>query len=159
MMNETHSIVDSLVANEFEVRIDDQPVSGVFSISGLVTFRLDVKTTTTIKKLQDPFILKKMVQRDPLAAFNQWIRDTFAAGDDIIRPTRTLTITAVDDGTPIRRWTVKKAWIAEVKYSDFNSSSSEMIEETIKIHYEDIDESWPLLVEADPKAQLPEPVE
>ncbi len=147
--------IDSLVANEFKVLIDGEAVAGVFSVSGLVTFRLDVKTTTAIKKLQDPFTITKMVQRDPHATFNRWIRDTFEAGGDIIRPTRTLTLQAVDDGMVTRQWTVKKAWISQVKYSDFNSSSSEMVEETVTIQYEDIEESWPLLLNDGAPGQLP----
>lgn len=145
--------IDSLVAHEFEVRIDDEPVSGVFSISGLATFKLEVKTTTSMKKLTKPFTIKKMVQRDPRNTFNTWIRQTFAAEADIVRPTRTVAILAVDDGVEIRRWTVKKAWISEIAYSDFNTSSSEMIEETITIQYDDIEESWPLL---NAPGQLPE---
>ena len=137
--------IDSLVANEFEVLIDDEPVSGIFSIGGLVTFKLEVKTTTSMKKLTEPFTIKKMVQRDPHNIFNAWVRDTFAAEADIVRPTRTVSILAIDDGTEIRRWTVKKAWISQIKYSDFSTSSSEMIEETITIQYEDVEESWPLL--------------
>ena len=137
--------IDSLVANEFEVLIDDEPVSGIFSIGGLVTFKLEVKTTTSMKKLTEPFTIKKMVQRDPHNIFNTWVRDTFAAEADIVRPTRTVSVLAIDDGTEIRRWTVKKAWISQIKYSDFSTSSSEMIEETITIQYEDVEESWPLL--------------
>lgn len=148
--------IDSLVANEFEVHLDDEPISGIFSISGLTTFKLDVRVTTSITKMQQPFTIKKMVHRDPYAPFNQWIRDTFAAQDDIVRPLRTLSITAVDNGVPTRKWIIKDAWISEVKYSDFDSGSSAMIEETITIQYEDIDETWPLLVQDDPKAQLPE---
>jgi phage tail-like protein len=147
--------IDSLIANEFAVEIDGQPVSGVFGVTGLVTFKLDVKTTTSMKKLQQPFTITKMVQRDPHNVFNVWIRDTFAAGDDIVRPQRTVTVSAVDDGVPTRRWVVKKAWISEIKYSDFNSGSSEMIEETITIQYDDIEETWPLLVEPEAKSQLP----
>jgi phage tail-like protein len=148
--------IDSLVANEFEVHLDDEPISGIFSISGLVSFKLDVRVTTAIKKMQEPFKISKMVHRDPYAPFNRWIRDTFAAQDDIVRPKRTLTVTAVDNGVPIRQWIVKEAWISEVRYSDFDSGSSEMVEETITIQYKDIDERWPLLVQDDPKAQLPE---
>jgi phage tail-like protein len=157
MADENSSIraIDSLVANEFEIKLDDEPVAGIFAVEGLVTFKLDVKTTTSLKKLQEPFTIKKMVHRDPHAPFNRWIRDTFAAGADIVRPTRTLIITAVDDGVPTRQWTVQKAWISEVRYSDFNSGSSEMVEETVTVRYDDIEESWPLLVEEDVKAQLP----
>jgi phage tail-like protein len=147
MANPTDTIraLDSLVANEFAVSLDGELVSGIFSIEGLVTFKLDVKTTTAMKKLQEPFVIKKMVQRDPNNLFNTWIRATFAAGADIVRPTRTLTITAIDNNVPTRRWTVKKAWISEIKYSDFNSGSGELVEEIVTIQYEDIDESWPLL--------------
>lgn len=148
--------IDSLVANEFEVQIDDQSVTGIFSIAGLVTFKLDVKTTTSIKKLPEPFTIKKMVQRDPNNIFNSWIRATFAAEADIVRPTRTLTILAVDNGVETRRWTVKKAWISEINYSDFNSGSSEMIEETVTIQYDDIEETWPLLNADNGQGQLPE---
>ena len=143
--DENFRAIDSLVANEFEVAINDQPVTGIFSISGLVTFKLDVKTTTAIKKLKEPFKITKMVQRDPHNSFNTWIRETFEAGDDIVRPKRTLMIAAVDDGTVTRRWTVQNAWIGEIKYSDFNRGSSEMVEETLTIHFEDITEDWPLL--------------
>ena len=141
--------VDSLVANEFEVQIDGQAVTGIFSIKELVSFKLDVKTTTSIKKMRSPFKITKMVQRDPQSIFNQWIRETFAAGDDISRPMRTITILAVDDHVPTRRWIVKKAWISEIRYTDFNSGSSEMIEETLTIEYDDIEEDWPLLGDQD----------
>lgn len=137
--------IDSLVANEFQVQIDGQPASGIFGISGLVTFKLDVKTTTALKKVTEAFTLTKMVQRDPNNVFNTWIRETFAAGDDISRPTRTLSIHAIDDNVETRRWIVKGAWISQIGYSDFNSASGEMVEETVTIQYEDIEEVWPLL--------------
>ncbi len=142
--------IDSLVANEFAVSLEGQPVTGIFSISGLRTFKLDVRTTTAIKKIQEPFKITKMVQRDPHIPMNAWIRATFAVGDDIDRPRRTLVISAVDNGTETRRWTVYRAWIAEIGYSDFNSGSSEMVEETLTIHFDDIEEDWPLLEGDDP---------
>lgn len=137
--------IDSLIANEFRVELDGEKVAGVFTISGLISFKLEVKTTNQLKKATEPFKLTKMVQRDPENPFNRWLRETYAAGADIARPTRTLTIIAVDDGTEIRRWTVKKAWISEVSFSDFNSGSSEMVEETIHIRYEEIEETFSLL--------------
>ena len=137
--------VDSLVANEFQVLVDDEYISGIFTVTGLVSFKLEVKATTSLKKAQEPFTIKKMVQRDPHNAFNTWIRETFAAQADIVRPTRTVTIVTVDDGVETRRWIVKKAWISEISYSEFNTGSSEMIEEMIVIHYDDIEEIWPLL--------------
>ncbi|MBZ0293553.1 MAG: phage tail protein [Anaerolineae bacterium] len=137
--------IDSLVANEFRVEIDGEQVAGIFTISGLISFKLEVKTTNQLKKVAEPFKITKMVQRDPHNPFNTWLRDTYAAAADIARPTRTLVIVAVDDGVEIRRWTVKKAWISEVSFSDFNSGSSEMIEETVHIRYEDIEETFALL--------------
>lgn len=137
--------VDSLVAHEFEVYIDEVAVDGIFRISGLVSFKLEVKTTNQLKRTHEPFKITKMVQRDPNNTFNRWLRDTFAADADILRPTRTLTIIAVDEGTPTRRWIVKKAWISEISYTDFNSASAEMIEETVTIQHDGIEDSWPLL--------------
>jgi hypothetical protein len=137
--------LDSLVANEFVLYIEDQKAEGIFRISGLVSFKLEVKTTNTLKRVHEPIKVTKMVQRDPMLPFNAWIRDTFAAGDDIVRPTRTLSIVAVDDGVATRHWTINKAWISEISYSEFNSASAEMVEETISIRHEGIVESWPLL--------------
>ncbi len=144
MADETNALavhIDSLSANEFEVLIDGERLQGVFRVSGMIPFKLEVKPSMT-KIVRDPFKLAKMVQRDPELAFNRWIRDTIAARDDIVRPTRTLAILAVDDGVETRRWTVKEAWISEISYSDFNSGSSDLIEETVTIHYDDIEEKW-----------------
>lgn len=135
--------VDSLCANEFAVEIEGEAVTGIFRVAGLHSFKLEVKTTTSLKMTQEPFRITKMVQRDGNAPFNRWLRETVAARDDILRPKRTLAIVALDDGEETRRWTVKGAWISQVSYSDFNSSSVEMVEETFVIHYEDIEESWP----------------
>ncbi len=133
--------IDSLSANEFAVELDGERVSGIFRVSGLAPFKLDVKPTLT-KRIKDPFKVTKMVQRDPENPFNRWLRETTAARDDIVRPTRTLEIIALDDGVETRRWIVKGAWIAEVTYSDFNSGSSELIEETLTLHYDDIEDRW-----------------
>ncbi len=144
MADETTAVVthvDSLSANEFAVLLDDERVQGIFKVSGLLPFKLEVKPSLT-KLVRDPFKLSKMVQRDPTLPFNRWLRDTIAARDDIVRPTRTLAILAEDDGEEIRRWTVTGAWISEISYSDFNSSSSELIEETLTIRYDDISETW-----------------
>lgn len=144
MADETKSLavhIDSLSANEFEVLLDGDRLQGVFRVSGLLPFKLDVKPSLT-KLVREPFKLSKMVQRDPQLPFNRWLRDTVASRDDIVRPTRTLEIVAVDDGKETRRWTVKEAWISEISYSEFNTGSSDLIEETVIIHYDDIEESW-----------------
>lgn len=139
------SYVDSLSANEFRIELDGEMVTGVFRVSGLVTFRLDLKAASTSKLIRSPFRLTRMVQRDPNLPFNRWLRETIAAGDDIVRPTRTIAIIAVDDGVETRRWTVKGAYIIEVSYSEFDTGSGELVEETTLIEYETLEETWALL--------------
>ncbi len=136
-------VIDSLSAHEFAVELDGELTTGILRISGFFSFKLDVKTTTTLKTMQEPFKLAKMVQRDPNAPFNCWIRESVAAKADIVRPRRTLAIIAVDDGVEVRRWTLNGAWIAEIGYSDFNSGAADLVEETLTIRYDDLDETWP----------------
>ncbi len=133
--------IDSLSAHEFALEVEGARVSGIFRVVGLTPFKLEVKPS--MKKLvREPFKITKMVQRDPETPFNRWLRDSVSSRDDIVRPTRKMAIIAIDDGVEIRRWTIQGAYISEVSYSDFNSSSSELIEETVTIHYEDVVESW-----------------
>jgi hypothetical protein len=137
----THAI-DSLSANEFVVEIEGEKLSGVFRVAGLVSFKLDVKGTNALKSIKEPFKIVKMVQRDPQNVFNRWLIETTSAKADIVRPKRNLAVIAVDDGTEIRRWTVNGAWISEVTYSDFNTGSGELVEETITIQWDEIEETW-----------------
>ena len=133
--------IDSLRQNEFEVLLEGERLVGIFKITGLVTFRLDVKPAQT-RLMQDPITLSKMVQRDPNLPFNTWLRETVKAADDIHRPTRTLAIVAMDDGLETRRWTLNEAWISQIKYSDFSPANVELVEETLTIHFESITETW-----------------
>ncbi|MBI5667067.1 MAG: hypothetical protein HZC41_03595 [Chloroflexi bacterium] len=135
-------VIDSLSAHEFAVELDGEKVSGVLRISGFYSFKLDVRTTTTLKAVQEPFKLVKMVQRDPNTPFNRWIRESVSAKADIVRPKRTLAIIAVDDGVEIRRWTLHGAWIAEIGYSDFNTGLADLVEESLTIRFDDIEETW-----------------
>lgn len=134
--------IDSLSANEFMVELDGERVEGIFTVSGLISFKLEVKNTSAMKIVKDPFKITKMVQRDPENVFNRWLRDTIASKADIVRPKRTLTIIAIDDGVEVRRWTVTGAWISELAYSEFNTGSSELVEETATIQWDDLDETW-----------------
>lgn len=129
---------DGQLASEFALEIDGQRVSGILALRGLVAFRLDVRTTTAIRKLQEPFKITRMVQHDPQHPCNVWVRETFEAGEDIVRPARTLGLLTLDKGEETRRWIVNDAWISEVTYSDFDSSSSDVLEETLTIQYEDV---------------------
>lgn len=134
--------IDSLSANEFAVELDGARVAGVFRISGLVAFKLDVKPSLT-RLQREPFTLTKMVERDPELPFNQWIRATIAAKDDIVHAHRTIDILALDEGIEIRRWRVKGAWISEISYSDFDAGSSELVQQRLSVHYDEIEEIWP----------------
>ncbi len=131
--------IDGQLAREFALEIDGQRVTGILAIRGLVAFRLDVRTTTAIRKLQEPFKITRMVQLDPQHPCNVWVRETFDAGEDIVRPARSLCLLALDKGVETQRWTVYDAWISEVGYSDFDSSSSDILEETLTIQYEDVE--------------------
>ena len=134
-------LLDSLSANEFAVEIDGQRAPGILSVSGLVSFKLDIKPALT-KLVREPFKIGKLVQRDANLPFNQWIRETVSAREDIVRPLRQLAIIALDDGTETRRWIVRNCWIAEIAYSDFDTGSSTLVSETLTIHYDEIDEVW-----------------
>ncbi len=143
MSSEVNSLiaVDSLVANEFAVEIEGEVMLGVFRVSGFTPFKLQIEADGS-KSVATPFVIAKMVQRDGSNSFNQWLQETVANAETSTRPRRTLAIVAIDDGTETRRWTVNGAWITSVSYSDFDTSSSEMIEETVTIHYDSIEETW-----------------
>lgn len=135
--------IDSLSANEFRVELDEQEVDGIFKIIGLTPFKLEVKQTSSLKALKDPLKIVKMVRRDPNNPMNKWLHDSTDTDTDIVRPTRNLTIVAVDDGEEIRRWLVKDAWISGVSYSDFDSGLGELLQETLTIQWESIETVWP----------------
>lgn len=133
--------IDSLSANEFAVYLNDEVVPGVFRISGLIPFKLNLQPGTAQAE-HPPFRLAKMTQRDPALPFNRWMQESLAAEPRQPRPTRTLAIVALDEGQETRRWTAREAWISEISYSDFNSASGELVEEVITIHYGSIQVTW-----------------
>lgn len=136
------STIDSLTANEFAVELNDERLTGIFRVIGLSPFKLEVKTTTQLKAIKEPFQIVKMFQRDPANPINAWMRETAAAGVDIVRPSRTLAVLALDGGVEVRRWTFKGAWISAVSYSDFNTGSGDLIEETITIQWDEVEIEW-----------------
>lgn len=143
MSDETMVAVDSLVANEFTVEINGEQLLGVFRVSGLVSFRLTGGDEHNISQEKPPFTLAKMVQRDGNNPFNKWLRVSMNTPLGKDRPRRDIAIVAVDDGVETRRWTAKGAWISEVRYSDFDTGMSEMVEEIITMYYDAMVESWP----------------
>ncbi len=146
---DTMIAVDSLVANEFAVELDGETLTGVFRVSGLTTFKLTSHgSETTMERVREPFTLVKMVQRDGNNPFNKWLRETVTKTSGS-RPRRDITVMAVDDGVETRRWAFRGAWISEVRYSDFDSSTTEMVEEIITIHYDSLTESWPATSDLD----------
>ena len=132
-------MLDSLVSNEFAFEINGERVNGVLHIGHLVTFRLQEDG----KRLLPPFEVSKIVERDANSAFNTWLRETIAGREAASRPRRDVSIVAVDDGVVTRRWTARNAWIREVRYSAFDSTSFEMVAETYVIAYDDMEDSWP----------------
>jgi len=132
--------IDSLVANEFALEVEGQRVNGIFRISGLITFKMAYGSNQIV---QQPFKIAKMVQRDPNNPINNWIRETRGAGETSERPRRALSVLAIDDTVVIRRWNIQGAWISEIAYSDFNSGSAEMVEETLTVYYNQLDEEFP----------------
>lgn len=147
-MSEQIRSVDSLIANEFAFEINGEPVDGVFEIRALVTYRVDENG----ERVKPPFEVAKMVQRDGNNTFNTWLQETLAERDSTERPRRDVTVVAVDDGVETRRWTARNAWIQEVRYSNFDSASFEMIAEIYVIMYDDIEESFPLTDSTDADA-------
>ncbi len=123
--------VDSLSAYEFQIEIDGQPVSGIFAVKGLTSFVLDGDLP--------PLVITKMVQQDPSTPFNTWTRATMAGG----QPTRNLAVVAVDEGVETRRWIYHHAYITAIRFSDFDTASSELVEEQITIQAERVEEVWP----------------
>ncbi|MEL6149734.1 MAG: phage tail protein, partial [Chloroflexota bacterium] len=135
--------VDSLQGNEFAVEINNEVVSGVFRVSGLVTFDLFPEEDDDDDEEEVEYVtIAKMVQRNANLPFNAWLRETIDAGTSGDRPTRNVAIVAIDDGEETRRWTLKDAYILSVTYSDFDTSSTEFVEEVIDIGYESIIEAW-----------------
>lgn len=123
--------IDSLSAYEFEVEIDGQSVSGIFSVSGLTSYAGEGD--------RPPLVITKMVQQDPETPFNVWTRATLA-GD---RPTRDLAILAMDEGKETRRWVYRGAYITQISFSDFDTASSELVAERLTIRAERVEEIWP----------------
>ena len=123
--------VDSLVANEFEVEINGEVATGIFRVAGFTSYKLDAG--------DDSVLITKMVQRDAKNAFNAWLREAEQSGQNARRD---VSIVAIDDGVETHRWNLKNAWIISVSYSDFDSSSVEMIEECITVGYSGVEHKW-----------------
>ncbi len=65
MTNDANTLiaVDSLVANEFEVHLEGEKVLGVFRVSGLTPFKLNVLNLGASLAVHEPFQMAKMVLR------------------------------------------------------------------------------------------------
>lgn len=130
--------VDSLVANEFAVEVGGEVAGGIFGVTGLTLFQLDDEGN----RVKPAVVITKMVQRDADTAFNKWHKETMDSRDSGTRPSRDVAIVAIDDGIETRRWTLKGAYITAISYSNYDTASFEMIEETYTIQYNDIEEAW-----------------
>jgi phage tail-like protein len=130
--------VDSLSANEFQVELNGEIATGIFAVRGLQVRSVDFSSG---KLTIVPLTIAKMVQRDPGLPFNQWTRDTLASPASMV--TREIAVVAMDEGIETRRWVLKDAWISAISFSDFDSGSDTLIEETLTIHHSGIEEIWP----------------
>lgn len=139
MMNAQNTMIalDSLCANEFAVEIDGQRADGIFRVVGLILFR-----SSNESPQETPLTITKMVQRDPNTPFNQWLLETMNVAEISQRPKRTVSVIALDDGVETRRWTFVNAQIVAVTYSEFDSSSRELVEERISMHYGSVEHIW-----------------
>ena len=140
MTQETEGIraVDSLSANEFRVEIDGEVVTGIFSVRGQCIRYVDMAA----KRLApQPLTITKMVQRDPELPFNRWTRETLAKPTEKV--TREIAVVAMDEGVETRRWVYKDAWISEIAFSDFDTGSTELVEERLVIQHSGVEEIWP----------------
>jgi hypothetical protein len=130
--------VDSLISSEFAVEIDGKPVTGMFRVLNLVTFK-----RVSGSLMQPSFSLTKTVQHDSTLPMNVWLAENHQAVKSNGKvPTRDITIKAVDDGKVIRVWAFKGCFIDEVRYSDFDTSNFQLVEEIITISYKSMDESF-----------------
>lgn len=127
-----YKFLDSLVANEFAVEINGESTMGVFRVLGFTPYHVDANQPKQVT-------ITKMVQRDVNSPFNKWLRESETSGT---AATRDMAIIAIDDGMETRRWTLKGAYIISVSYSDFDSSSIEMVEERITVGYTSVDHRW-----------------
>ena len=130
--------IDSLSANEFQVEIEAEIATGIFSVSGLCVRYVDVDAGKLIFR---PIIISKMVQQNPDLPFNRWTRETLANPTN--RVTRNIAIMAMDEGVETRRWVLKEAWISEIAFSDFDQGSRELVAEQLTIYHNGIQEIWP----------------
>lgn len=129
--------LDSLCANEFAVEIDGKRADGIFRVIGLILFR-----SSNVTADETPLTITKMVQRNPNNTFNTWLRETMNAPDASQHPRRTVSVLALDDGEETRRWTFVNAHIVSVSYSEFDSSSRDLVEERITMHYGSVEHVW-----------------
>ncbi len=130
--------VDSLSANEFHVEIDGEIATGIFSVRGQCIRHVDMAAKRLVPQ---PLTITKMVQQDPELPFNRWTRETLAKPTEKV--TREIAIVAMDEGVETRRWVYKDAWISEISFSDFDSGSTELIEERLVIQHGGVEEIWP----------------
>lgn len=134
--------VDSLSSNEFVLEINNQRVSGVFSVTGLSSYALKLEDGKPVGMEYPPLMITKMVQQDATLVFNEWTRETVAARGTRL-PTRDLSIVAMDEGMETRRWVYRNCWISNIEFSDFDTGLDFLIEEKITVQHGGVEEVWP----------------
>ena len=141
----TRHMIDSLIANEFRVQLSGHRVDGVTAVRHLMPYTVDDEG----RRVKPPFELTKIVERDINSPFNQWLKETLDQRHNPERPRRDISVLAMDEGIETRRWHFTGAYIQSVRYSDFDSSSFELVGETLTIGYDDVEESWSATIDAE----------
>jgi len=121
---------NTLQVNEFAVTLDGKAIDTILSC--------DMFEYLTAEDDADKPLLTfyKKVEDDRDTVFNCWLVETLGSRDRSSRPRRTFVVTAMNDGSPIRRWTFTGAWIASVAQGSLDSTSYEFAVERIKLDYD-----------------------
>jgi hypothetical protein len=123
---------NTLQANEFAVTLDGDVIDSILSCDMF-------EYLTAVGDADKPFLsFFKQVEDSRNTVFNRWLGETLGSREPASRPRRTFVSTAVNDGTPIRRWTCTGAWIAAVTQGSFDSTSHEFAVERISLGYDTI---------------------
>jgi hypothetical protein len=123
---------NTLQVNEFSVTLDGETIDTILSCDMF-------EYLTAEGDADKPFLtFFKQFEDSPATVFNRWLAETLGSQTPSSRPRRTFVVTAVNDGTPVRRWTFKGAWIAAVAQGSLDSTSHDFAVERAKLGYDKV---------------------
>lgn len=121
---------NTLQANEFTVEIDGELIDSIVTCEAFTYLQGDAGGG------RSSISMRKRVEDSPTTAFNRWLIETLAAPAADSRPCRTVVVTALNDGTPIRRWTFAGSKIMSIVQGGFEVDSYEFADEQVTIGYD-----------------------